>query len=324
MFSFRRIALTLRFGGTPAVVPRPMVPIKQTASPAIHIQPRLRPYSSSSPSKPSNPSDGASGSNIAGTPTVRRSARTGAKNSTTSTAAKVRSKVPVVPSTDHLHPADVAVSTFFAQHRPVSISHSVPLNHSESLFENIFASRKPAFEHPIYQNSPSPTDFEHIVESGWLESAIRSASNNAQQPQQQQQAAVAQPLAYQSTQDAADSANLGPDYFSYRPFCPPPPPRAQTAFLRPRLQRQLIQLLLQATTQGEGTVAISGNSKLLLENMTRQRRIGEAMPDENPGRVVMRLISVKRIRKLKMKKHKLKKLRKRTRSLRRRIESQRK
>ncbi|RPA89568.1 hypothetical protein L873DRAFT_1796022 [Choiromyces venosus 120613-1] len=327
MFSLRRIALSSRFGGAPAALQRPSVLIKQTTSPAIPIQTGLRSYSSSSSSNPSNPSDGTSGSNIAA---VRRSTRTGIKNATTSTAAKERSKVPVVPSTDHLHPADVAVSAFFAQHRPVSISHPVPLNHSETLFGNIFASRKPTAERPAYQSSPSPADFEHVevvIESGGLESAIRSASSNAQQQQQQQQqhqAAVAQPQTQQPTQDAADSANMGPDYFAYRPFHPPPPPRAQTAFLRPRLQKQLIQLLLQATAQGEGTVAISGNSKLLLERMIRQKRIGEAMCDENPGRVVMRLISVKRIRKLKMKKHKLRKLRKRTRSLRRRIESQKK
>jgi hypothetical protein len=164
---------------------------------------------------------------------------------------------------------------------------------------------------------------EVAVESGWLESAIRSASGSAQQQQQQQQqqAAAVQPQPNQPTQGAADSANPG---YSYRPFHPPPPPRAQTAFLRPRLQKQLIQLLLRAAAQGEGTFAVSGNSKLLLEHMIRKRRTGEAMPDENPGRVVMRLLSVKRIRKLKMKKHKLKKLRKRTRSLRRRVESQRK
>lgn len=77
-------------------------------------QQRPRRYSSSS-SKPSGPSDGArspSSSNstatnsIAHNPAMRRAGRAGLKTiKAPSGAIKEGSKVPVVPSTDHLHPA---------------------------------------------------------------------------------------------------------------------------------------------------------------------------------------------------------------------------
>ncbi|KAF8247828.1 hypothetical protein K440DRAFT_628048 [Wilcoxina mikolae CBS 423.85] len=139
-----------------------------------------RTYNSSSRS----PSDGSSSSRGAPPPRILESSR---RNTT--------SGVPFVPSTGHLRPSDIALSTFFALHRPINIP-------------------------PATAAAPPPTAPRDALPEAW---------------------------------------DLG------IPFCAPPPP----------------------TSSGE-----------------------------------MSLISVKRQRRLKMKKHKYKKLMKKTRNLRRRIERQ--
>ncbi|KAF8537655.1 hypothetical protein BDD12DRAFT_845980 [Trichophaea hybrida] len=138
-----------------------------------------RTYNSSSRS----PSDGSSSSRGAPLPRILESSR------------RNTSGVPFVPSTGHLRPSDIALSTFFALHRPISIP-------------------------PATAAAPPPAAPRDAPPEAW---------------------------------------DLG------IPFCAPPPP----------------------TSSGE-----------------------------------MSLISVKRQRRLKMKKHKYKKLMKKTRNLRRRIERQ--
>ncbi|KAA8910615.1 hypothetical protein FN846DRAFT_904863 [Sphaerosporella brunnea] len=79
-------------------------------------------YSSSSSSKPSSPADGSRSSPRAAL--VEQQVATQAPRAA---AGKPGSGIPFVPSTDHLHPSDVALSTFFALHRPISIvSHFPP------------------------------------------------------------------------------------------------------------------------------------------------------------------------------------------------------
>ncbi|KAF8443438.1 hypothetical protein BGX38DRAFT_1199994 [Terfezia claveryi] len=47
-------------------------------------------------------------------------------------------KLPAVPNTEHLHPSEVAASSFFALHRPLSIQHAIPQVHSATAFSSIF------------------------------------------------------------------------------------------------------------------------------------------------------------------------------------------
>ncbi|KAF8418965.1 hypothetical protein EV426DRAFT_300237 [Tirmania nivea] len=47
-------------------------------------------------------------------------------------------KLPAVPNTEHLHPSEVAASSFFALHRPLSIKHAIPQVHSTTAFNSIF------------------------------------------------------------------------------------------------------------------------------------------------------------------------------------------
>ncbi|KAM5438088.1 hypothetical protein McanMca71_000493 [Microsporum canis] len=53
-------------------------------------------------------------------------------------------KLPSVPSTQHLHPHDVHVASFFSIHRPMSITTSVPPNNDGKAFSSIFSPKKQA------------------------------------------------------------------------------------------------------------------------------------------------------------------------------------
>ncbi|EFQ97135.1 hypothetical protein MGYG_00178 [Nannizzia gypsea CBS 118893] len=53
-------------------------------------------------------------------------------------------KLPSVPSTQHLHPHDVHVASFFSIHRPMSITTSVPPNNDSKTFSAIFSPKKQA------------------------------------------------------------------------------------------------------------------------------------------------------------------------------------
>jgi len=50
--------------------------------------------------------------------------------------------LPAVPGTSHLRDADLAVSSFFSLHRPLSLSTTIPPVTTPDVFENIFEARK--------------------------------------------------------------------------------------------------------------------------------------------------------------------------------------
>jgi hypothetical protein len=129
----------------------------------------------------------------------------------------------------------------------------------------------------------------------------------------------------------------------YMPFHPPPPPMPHTAFVRPipiptprarvRAARapnvplkvvQIVQVPVK-----DGTPMFTPNimdmpymdRAMIRERDSEESTVREKVEEPEGDKATMQALSVKRLRKLKMKKHKLKKLRKRTRNLRRRIES---
>jgi hypothetical protein len=130
----------------------------------------------------------------------------------------------------------------------------------------------------------------------------------------------------------------------YRPFNPPPAPlpmdtaesllagaeAAEEADLEPQHRTYTAVLTIEESTDSNGEVtylahssplvaelpAASPPTKFLERMQIRQERYREQRSEEND----MLAISVKRQRKLKMKKHKYKKLMRRTRNLRRRLD----
>lgn len=142
---------------------------------------------------------------------------------------------------------------------------------------------------------------------------------------------------------------------NFRPFAPPPPPVAQDAVeensrqvSRKRLPTQktfsaVLTIIERTNADGRKTYetrtcsiredpeSIDNTGSPTIENpplirqpflnhMRERQRRWEEFRRENAGGEVWRLISVKRQRKLKMKKHKYKKLMRRTRNLRRRLD----
>ncbi|EGE00698.1 hypothetical protein TESG_07992 [Trichophyton tonsurans CBS 112818] len=121
-----------------------------------------RRYSSSKPPVP--PSDGSRGidpptqtpaKSVSSGPSSKKdvekregrsSKKRAGKDGETAKAKQANSlKLPSVPSTQHLHPHDVHVASFFSIHRPMSITTSVPPNNNDSkTFSAIFSPKKQA------------------------------------------------------------------------------------------------------------------------------------------------------------------------------------
>lgn len=116
----------------------------------------------------------------------------------------------------------------------------------------------------------------------------------------------------------------------YQPFHPPPPPMANTlvkidevekAAGEPQYRRYTTVITIDESTDANGEITYSAHSSPLQAEPSRflermQIRQMQSRMREND----MLAISVKRQRKLKMKKHKYKKLMRRTRNLRRRLD----
>lgn len=252
--------------------------------------------------------------------------------------------LPSVPSTQHLHrqgrslafvrfprltlQADVHIASLFAFHRPISVKTPLPTPTTPKAFSAIFSTR------PVNRLRTAKV----IIT---LQSALQSVEKAAQQAQGEQQDASStsrQELhnaVVQAAQNPPDPTHMNaegqPIYIdlvelakNFRPFHPPPPPVpmnehdaasvVQSAHVTPlRRQEQ------EAPGQEEGKEILEPDlpnyvpqqpflNRLLVRHLEWAKR----------RRELWHAISVRRQRKLKMKKHKYKKLMKRTRNLRRR------
>lgn len=95
----------------------------------------------------------------------------------------------------------------------------------------------------------------------------------------------------------------------------------------PKTEQKVVRVV-RSTPQSSTAMFTSNEMGMpfLTRLMIRERDPGgpgvrEEIEEPEGDKEIMQALSVKRLRKLRMKKHKLKKLRKRTRNLRRRVES---
>ncbi|CAK7565982.1 MAG: hypothetical protein SEPTF4163_003913 [Sporothrix epigloea] len=91
-------------------------------------------HSDSSPSEKSSASSSNNSNNSSSSFKRKRKAKQDA-------ARLVVQKLPSVPSTQHLPAESIALSTFFSQHRPISITHSLPKIVTDDAFAAIFTTR---------------------------------------------------------------------------------------------------------------------------------------------------------------------------------------
>jgi hypothetical protein len=243
---------------------------------------------------------------------------------------------------------EIYASAFFSLHRPISLTSSFPKAITDDAFAAIFTPRTRA--------NPKASEVISTLSSTVhnLESATGGVSRLNLGTQHDQWNSEADELRAAITAESyrkaevhhVDGSSDLPMNFSqlslsanHQPFNPPPPPiplntaeslaaGAEAAQAQESQHRTYTAVLtIEESTDQHGQVTYLTHSTPLEESAPqptgfrermnlRQGRYWEQLEEEN-GMVAL---SVKRIRKLKMKKHKYKKFMKRTRNLRRRLD----
>ncbi|KAH8813212.1 hypothetical protein F5884DRAFT_787748 [Xylogone sp. PMI_703] len=288
----------------------------------------------------------------------KKSGRTGrrkTKEESAGYASRVKDEtlhnLPSVPSTQHIAPNQICASAFFSLHRPISLTQNFPKVVTDEAFAAIFTSR-------IKSNKASEviTTLTNTLES--LDLAAGNAKAAGQQDQWNPETDELRAAITAESYRKAETHHLDgppnqaiqfPTQFltassKYQPFHPPPPPKpmdtpeslaagAEAAESQsPQHRTYTAVLTIEESTDANGDITYMAHSsplvveeppatpKRFLERMNIRQERYEEYREQRADETGMLAISVKRQRKLKMKKHKYKKLMKRTRTLRRRLE----
>ncbi|POR36822.1 Uncharacterized protein TPAR_02982 [Tolypocladium paradoxum] len=298
-----------------------------------------RRFSSSKPSR----SDNGSGDISAGqsVPASSASARgdgkaSGEKRKRKSKEAADRGasfrKLPSVPSTHHMSQESLGLSSFFSLHRPISITQTMPRTVSDEHFASIFAPRTKSNKMSDAMSTLSSTIDQ--LEGPMAQMTIGGHHEDHGMGEGVHKVEVRNPDGSESSLYLQVDAMSG----DFLPFRPPPLPQSQSAAEEdgPGAEAEATEeathhrvykamFTIEESTEPDGQVRIVAHSprivndeqpRSFLERMARR----QVRFDESQGRRDMHAISVKRQRKLKMKKKKYKKLMKRTRNLRRKLD----
>ncbi|PGH00371.1 hypothetical protein AJ79_08223 [Helicocarpus griseus UAMH5409] len=190
--------------------------------------------SSQSPAKNVSPSNKQGGEKREGKAAKRRGGKDGSNAAAKSKNAEAFLNLPSVPSTQHLHPHDIHVASFFSTHRPISVTNSVPSNSNPDAFDAIFSLKKPSKPRPndvIYTLSSAVNNIESVIPNNQSNSPV--GNNNLRN-------AISQGSARNAESDQLISADDLPiedlrisiqDFAKrLRPFNPPPPPVPMESF----------------------------------------------------------------------------------------------
>ncbi|KAM7191805.1 hypothetical protein V8F20_009168 [Naviculisporaceae sp. PSN 640] len=305
-----------------------------------------KPSSKSSSSKPpaSSSSDNGSSSHASSSTTVPSSSTSGekrkakAKVAATPTAPPAPAlKLPSVPSTTHLKDEAIAMASFFALHRPISVTQILPKKVSNEAFARIFE-----------QDAPTKPNWEDVI------STLSQTTQQLQLQQQQMMTATAIPGMKPTFQlETSFQHQLDTMTGQFRPFNPPPAPEpmtsleveqdmaaleaeegSETAGLSQTTTRVYKALVtIEETMDADGVLKVVAHSPEVvddagveeeqprgrfLERMALRQLQYEAAREQR--RPTLHALSVKRQRKLKMKKKKYKKLMRKTRNIRRKLD----
>ncbi|KAF6843561.1 hypothetical protein CMUS01_01969 [Colletotrichum musicola] len=308
------------------------ITLQQVQRPGGH----QRRWSSSSPSSPNNNGSkvipgqsvhASSSSNSSNTKTNGEKRKRKSKDSAERDAAQ---KLPSVPSTQHLSQEALGLSTFFSLHRPISVTHSMPKTVTEEAFATIFKPRTRANRVTDVISTLSRTTDD--LEGAMAKMTVNQEVDASGEPVQKID------LKHPDGSESSIYVQLNAMAGQFVPFRPPPPPEqmgaadahAESAFEEfveetPHHRVYKAMFTIEETTDADGQVQVLAHSPKIMEDepprsflermARRQMRF-----DESQGHNTMLAISVKRQRKLKMKKKKYKKLMKRTRNLRRKLD----
>ncbi|KOS19735.1 hypothetical protein ESCO_000341 [Escovopsis weberi] len=324
--------------------------VLSSPSPSSRQQQR---FSSSKPSR----SDSASSNGIPSGQSVSAPAGRGGSRASTGKGKRKSNKdafdrgaafdnLPSVPETHHISQEALSLSSFFSLHRPISITQTMPRTVTDEHFASIFS--RPSKANKI---SDAVSTLSNTIDQ--LEGPMASltiAGDHADQDGMHR-LDVRNPDGSESSIYLQVDAMAG-DFF---PFRPPPPPQQpghdglapsssldpdhpdsagpdgeleEHAGPRPRSVYKAL-FTIEETTDPDGRIRIVAHSARVINDgqALRQPRsflerlaLRQARFDEVRSRRVLYAISVKRQRRLRMKKKKYKKLMKRTRNLRRKLD----
>ncbi|GAP85369.1 putative DUF1713 domain protein [Rosellinia necatrix] len=267
-------------------------------------------------------------------------------------------KLPSVPSTQDVPQEALALATFFSLHRPISVTHSFPKAITDDAFAQIFTPRtKPITHNKVMSTLARAADqLEQSMQGLAITTqhvADASAPHDANgEPMQQ--------ISLKHPDGTESSVYVQLDHMSgqFLPFHPPPIPQALSgtevgastesgnaetasseqetaAQQEPQTRIYRAMFTLEETIDENGNTRIVAHTPQLIEDGARDDGTTANPPRSFLERMALReirreqirgrpdsmlAISVKRQRKLKMKKKKYKKLMRRTRNERRKLD----
>ncbi|KAH6681018.1 hypothetical protein F5X68DRAFT_211706 [Plectosphaerella plurivora] len=247
-------------------------------------------------------------------------------------------KLPSVPSTQHLSQEALGLSTFFSLHRPISVTSSMPKSITDDAFAAIFdLGTRPSTKDVISTLSRTADDLEGAMASMTIGSEAEADANGD----------PVRKVDFQHADGSESSVyvQLNAMAGQFVPFRPPPAPEAQSSStMSQQTEQQLLGettavdphhrvykalFTIEESTDPDGQIRVvahsprivrgDGRPRTFLERMARRQLMFDDAQAHHAG-PTMQAISVRRQRKLKMKKQKYKKLMKRTRNLRRKLD----
>ncbi|EEH33385.1 hypothetical protein PAAG_04435 [Paracoccidioides lutzii Pb01] len=142
--------------------------------------------------------------------------------------------LPSVPSTQHLHPHDIYVASFFSTYRPISVTSSVPSNSNPDAFNAIFSSKKPSKPRPndvISTLSSAVNSMETVLPNNQSNSLL--GNNNSRSTTSQGSAKHAESDQLSGVDELSiEDLSISVQEFARKlhPFNPPPPPVPMDSF----------------------------------------------------------------------------------------------
>jgi hypothetical protein len=231
----------------------------------------------------------------------------------------------------------VAVSAFFSLHRPISVTSSVPSTSNPTSFSTIFTPRTVPNHNPrnVIETLSSAVNV--------LDSAVHDNTPGILKGPANPRSGIGGVASTHIEIEAHDAASAAssPLQFPghllsgrYKPFTPPPiptfdssnsaSPSADVEAQESSQKAYTTVLTIVESTDSTGEKTYSARATPIVSADGAEGKMED--PNTNSSvyikrwREQMQMISVKRQRRLKMKKHKYKKLMKRTRNLRRRLD----
>ncbi|CAJ2500556.1 Uu.00g034090.m01.CDS01 [Anthostomella pinea] len=308
-----------------------------------------RRYSSSKPSSPNDSPKRFAEGQVTAAPA--QSTKQGGEKRRRKTKDNMEppSNLPSVPTTDHIPHEALASSTFFSLHRPMSVTHSFPKIITDDTFAQIFAPRPKATKYADVVSTLARTVDQ-------IEQPLKGLSISTQQdgdaPAAIAEANGDEPMHTINVRhpDGSESnvyVQLNHMSGQFLPFRPPPlpQPQSESASLAEDPDAAVVEQspqtrIYKATFTLEETIDSNGEARIVAHSPTLLEEDGNKGNAVQPPRSFlermairqirrehvrgqssdMHAISVKRQRKLKMKKKKYKKLMKRTRNDRRKLD----